>query len=232
MSVDRTFLEADGVRHAVRQAGYGHLLLSDEAMAHSLARILAGRDDDAPVWVFAYGSLMWSPLMRFAERRVARVRGYHRGFYLWSRINRGSPEQPGLVLGLDRGGCCSGLAFRLDEAAAAEELALLWRREMVLGTYHPRWVSAQTTAGPVRAVAFVVDRSKPGYAGRLSDEQILAAVVKARGHFGACADYLLNTANALERFGIADRRLSRLARLLARQRRGAHQLTGEAKEAR
>ena len=208
------------MRNAVREAGFGHLLLSDEVLAASLARTLAGRAAHVPVWVFGYGSLVWSPTFHFAERRVARVRGYYRGFYLWSKVNRGSPEVPGLVLGLDRGGSCGGIAFRLDEATVERELALLWRREMVLGTYMPRWITADTEDGNVRAVAFVVDRSKPGYAGRLSDEEIVATALRAHGHFGACADYLVSTAASLEQHGIADRRLSRLAKVLLECRDG------------
>jgi glutathione-specific gamma-glutamylcyclotransferase len=212
--IDRLFLQRDGVRKAVHAAGYGHLLLSDEALAQSLARTLAARIDDRPVWVFGYGSLVWNPTFHFSERRVARLRGYHRGFYLWSRINRGSPQVPGLVLGLDRGGSCAGIAYHLDAATLEEELGLIWRREMLLGTYMPRWVSVRSGTDQLRAITFVVDRSKPGYAGRLSDEQIVATVLKAHGHFGACADYLLHTAAGLEQHGIADRRLSRLAHLL------------------
>ncbi|MEO8009481.1 MAG: gamma-glutamylcyclotransferase, partial [Betaproteobacteria bacterium] len=102
--VDRSVLEKDGVRQAVRNAGYGHLLMSDEDVAASLAAILATHPKGKPIWVFGYGSLIWSPLMEFAERRPARIHGYHRGFYLWSKVNRGSPEEPGLVLGLDAGG--------------------------------------------------------------------------------------------------------------------------------
>lgn len=216
MKVDRLFLEQDGVRKAVREAGYGHLLLSEEALAQSLASILAQRPERAPVWVFGYGSLIWSPMMHFAEKRVARLRGFHRGFYLWSRINRGTPQRPGLVLGLDRGGSCGGMAYRLHENRFEEELALLWRREMPLGTYTPRWVRLETGGGPVRAIAFVVDRNKPGYAGRLSDRRIVATALQACGHFGSCADYLMHTARSLEKHGIADRRLSRLAEMLAR----------------
>lgn len=217
-NVDRTVLEQDGVRRAVRQAGHGHLLLSDEAIARSLADTMSLAPEGEPVWVFGYGSLIWSPLIGFAERRVARVQGYHRGFYVWSKVNRGSPEMPGLVLGLDRGGCCAGVAYRLPAAHLTDELTLLWRREMVMGTYSPRWVAAQTAQGAVRAVAFVVDRTKPGYTGRLSDAQIVAVALRATGHYGSCADYLLDTAASLERQGIADRRLSRLARRLVEER--------------
>lgn len=221
LKADRSLLEQDGVRRAVREAGYGHLLLSDEALAKSLAATLAERPKRAPIWVFGYGSLIWSPMMHFAEKRVARLRGYHRGFYLWSKINRGTPQRPGLVLGLDRGGSCGGIAYRLHEKRFDGELSLLWRREMLLGTYMPRWVRLESSGGPVRAIAFVVDRSKPGYAGRLTDHQIVSTAVHACGHFGSCADYLMHTARSLEKHGIADRRLSRLADMLARHDRAA-----------
>jgi len=212
--VDRSVLERDGVRQAVRDAGYGHLLLSDDAVAQSLEQTMAGHRTGEAVWVFGYGSLIWNPLIEFAQRQAARVHGYHRGFYLWSKINRGSPEVPGLVLGLDTGGSCHGVAYRLHDGRLAAELALLWRREMVMGTYRPRWVKADIGKQVVRAIAFVVDRNKPGYAGRLGDQQIVSIALKACGHYGTCADYLVRTAASLEHAGIADPRLSRLARLV------------------
>jgi len=213
--VDRSVLERDGVRQAVRDAGYGHLLLSDEQVAQSLEQTMARHHAGEPVWVFGYGSLIWNPLIEFAQRQPARVHGYHRGFYLWSRVNRGSPEVPGLVLGLDKGGSCHGVAYRLHDQRLAAELALLWRREMVMGTYMPRWVKTNIGRRVVRAIAFVVDRSKPGYTGRLDDGQIVAIALKACGHYGTCADYLLRTATSLEHAGIADPRLTRLARMVA-----------------
>jgi len=212
--VDRAVLQRDGVRLRAREEGLGHLLLSDEVLAGSLAAILAQRVRGEPVWVFGYGSLVWSPMLDFAEQRVARIRGWHRGFYLWSKVNRGTPQQPGLVLALDRGGACNGVAYRLDDAVLEHELALLWRREMLMGTYVPRWVRATTPAGVVRAIAFVIDRSKPTYAGRIPDEEIVRVVAAAHGQYGPCADYLVGTAEGLARHGIADPRLMRLRRLL------------------
>ena len=214
--VDRAHLEKDGVRQAVREAGHGHLLMSDEDVAASLAAILATHPKGKPVWVFGYGSLIWNPLMEFADRRPARIHGYHRGFYLWSKVNRGSPEVPGLVLGLDIGGSCQGVAYRLHDEKLMVELGLLWRREMVMGTYMPRWVKAKIGDRVVRAIAFVVNRGKSGYTGRLDDQQIVSIALKACGHYGSCADYLINTATSLEVAGIADPRLSRLAKLVAR----------------
>jgi cation transport protein ChaC len=213
--VDRSVLENDGVRQAVRDAGHGHLLLSDEAVAASLAATLATHPQGKPVWVFGYGSLIWNPLMEFAERRRARVRGYHRGFYIWSKINRGTPEVPGLVLALDSGGSCHGMAYRMHDDKLDTELAILWRREMVAGTYMPKWITIDIDGSATRAIAFVVNRAKPGYAGRLDDGQIVSIALRAHGAYGSCADYLINTATSLEVAGIADPRLSRLAKLLA-----------------
>jgi cation transport protein ChaC len=212
--VDRAVLQRDGVRERVRADGHGHLLMPDEAVAASLASMLSARSAGEPVWVFGYGSLIWSPMLRFAEQRVARIRGYHRGFYLWSKVNRGTPDVPGLVLGLDRGGACAGVAYRIDEDGLEHELALLWRREMLMGTYVPRWVKAQTPNGAVRAIAFVVDRSKPGYAGRLHEDEIVGVVARAHGQYGSCAEYLVSTVEGLQRHGIADTRMLRLRRML------------------
>lgn len=218
MKVDRAFLQEDGVRRAVREAGHGHLLLSEAELERSLAQVLAARDARAPVWLFAYGSLIWNPTFHYDAREVAHLRGYHRGFYLWSRLNRGTPERPGLVLGLDRGGSCGGVAYRLDEATHAEELALIWRREMIAGTYRPRWVRVDAATGTLRAIAFIVDRSKPGYAARMDDDKVLDVIAGAHGHYGACADYLLETAKALADSGIRDARLARLAAQLQTRR--------------
>jgi len=120
-------------------------------------------------------------------------------------------------LGLDRGGACAGLAYRIDEDDLQHELALLWRREMLMGTYVPRWVQAHTPEGGVRAIAFVVDRSKPGYAGRLQEDQIVSVVARAHGQYGSCAEYLVSTVEGLKRHGIADARMQRLRRLLEAQ---------------
>lgn len=213
--VDRSVLERDGVRQAVRESGYGHLLLSDEEVARTLSQTMARHRKGDPVWIFGYGSLIWNPLMEFAERQSARIHGYHRGFYLWSRVNRGSPEVPGLVLGLDRGGSCQGVAYRLHDERLDAELHLLWRREMVMGTYQPRWVRTVIGDRSVRAIAFIVDRNKPGYTGRLDDRLIVSIAIKATGHYGSCADYLTQTARSLEAAGIADPRMSRLATMVA-----------------
>ena len=117
-----------------------HRALSDDALAASLAAALARRPAHADWWVFAYGSLLWNPLFPFVEARPATLRGKHRRFCLWSLASRGTTKSPGLVLGLDQGGTCHGVVYRLPAECAHAELALLWRREMVVGAYQPRWL--------------------------------------------------------------------------------------------
>jgi glutathione-specific gamma-glutamylcyclotransferase len=217
--IERKHLQQDAVRAAMRAAGHGHLLMADAAVDASLAQTMKLHPPKAPVWVFGYGSLVWAPLFHFSERRVARAFGVHRGFYLWSQVNRGTPETPGLVLALDRGGQCSGVTYRLEASTEEEDLRLLWRREMVLGAYRPRWLDVRTEVGLVRAIAFVVDRKHPGYSGRLTDDRVVSVALTAHGHYGACADYLVETADALTAHGIADRNLDRLARRVRAARR-------------
>ena len=185
--------------------------LSDEQLSTSLTDTLALRPKGAGWWVFAYGSLLWNPLFPVAEMRPATLRGLHRRFCLWSLASRGTPDEPGLVLGLDRGGTCRGVAMRLPAPLALDELHLLWRREMVVGGYQPRWVKLNADGRELVALTFVVRREHPQYTGRLSLAKQAAVIVKARGAFGASADYLERTRVALISHGIVDPYLENLA---------------------
>ncbi|MBL8379358.1 MAG: gamma-glutamylcyclotransferase [Burkholderiales bacterium] len=167
------------------------------------------------IWVFAYGSLIWNPLFPFADKRVARVYGLHRSFCLWSRIGRGTPQQPGLVLGLDHGGQCAGLAYRIEAAHVRDELRLLWRREMVTGAYCPTWVKARTSAGAVPAIAFVINHRSNAYAGRMATPDAARCIVGATGLHGRCAEYLVNTLAGLREHGIEDSELGEVERAVA-----------------
>ena len=158
-------------------------------------------------------------MLEYVEKRPARIRGYHRGFYCWSRINRGSPETPGLVLALDRGGSCRGLAYQLSPDSIEKELLILWRREMLGKVYVPKWVRAETTEGCVDAITFVIDRSTAAYTGKLDDDRIVSIAIKASGHYGSCSDYLIETAKSLKFENIQDRKIFQLAdKLLTRKR--------------
>jgi len=169
------------------------------------------------LWVFGYASLIWRPEFDFAEHRPALVRGWHRAFQMRSRINRGSPEQPGLVYALLSGGTCRGMVYRIHGHRAAEELTRLWQREMPTGVYDPRWLRCQTAGGDVTALAFTLSRRSPNFTGRLSDEEMLHILQHAKGRYGSTLDYLLRTAEALRQHRMCDRESERLT-VLARQR--------------
>jgi cation transport protein ChaC len=185
--------------------------LSDAEIARSIDEALAARDEKQPFWVFAYGSLMWNPGFAFVGKRVGTVYGFHRSFRQWSRINRGTPERPGLVLTLERGGSCRGLAYRMGNATTRADLAKLWRREMTLRSYEPRWLDCRAGAERMPVLAFVVNRRCTGYAGELGVEAVVQALATARGKAGSAAEYLFHTQSVLEAHGIRDERMRRLA---------------------
>lgn len=222
MSLTRDSIRAGVLQDMLERSGVA-IHVTTEAERHaSIAAILGS--DGAPaedVWVFGYGSLMWNPAFHHAERRTATLPGWHRRFCLWTPLGRGSPDCPGLVLGLDNGGSCRGVAYRIRAAEAWEELDIVWRREMVSDGYTPRWVKARTADGPVRAITFTINHGAPRYAGRLSLDQAAAVIARAEGRLGSCAEYLLSTVEHLDTLGIPDRRLHALRdRVVALRGRG------------
>lgn len=168
------------------------------------------------IWVFAYGSLMWQPGFEFAEARHARLVGYHRAFCVYSVHYRGSPARPGLVLGLDRGGVCEGMAFRLAPESAAAALAYLRKRELIYGVYREALVQVEIAGAaepPVLAVAYIAERMHPSHAGMLPLAKQVALIRGARGRAGTNLDYLINTLDHLGELGIRERPLERLLAL-------------------
>ncbi len=173
--------------------------------------------DDPPqgdFWVFAYGSLIWKPGFEYAERVAARLAGYHRRFCIVSTRYRGTAEAPGLVLGLDRGGSCHGIAYRVPARAAAATIAYLDAREMPDPVYRRRLLLVRLACGTTsRAVAYVARRDWPGYC-RLPPAEAAAMIARGVGAMGSNREYLLNTLAGLHGEGLADPALSRLASLL------------------
>ena len=190
-------------------------MLSDAAIEADLDARLARHPPGEDVWLFGYGSLMWNPAIEFAEQRSGAVHGWHRRFCLWLHMGRGSPDNPGLMLALERGGSCAGLLYRIPAAQARAELLLVWRREMFTGAYCSCWVTVRTAAGPVRAVTFVANRAHPRYAGRLEEASVAASLATANGALGSCATYLRETLGALQAAGLRDIALLRLQRTVA-----------------
>lgn len=186
-------------------------LLSDAELRTSLDCTLEDWDRTGDLWLFGYGSLIWNPGLPTVENVRSRVYGYHRGLYLWSRVNRGTPEQPGLVLALDRGGSCSGVAFRLATEGVMPHLEALWQREMPMGSYRPAWVPCTLADGRrVAALAFVMRRDVAAYTGKLTDETVRTVLGCASGRYGTTLDYVCRTVKALRESGIRDRALEQL----------------------
>jgi len=219
MTLSRRDLEEGRMRAIYASTVDPHRALSDEALAISLAATIAKKPAGAGWWVFAYGSLLWNPLFPFADAKPAVVRGLHRQFCLWSLGSRGTVKVPGLVLGLDRGGSCRGVAYRLPARCARAELALLWRREMVVGAYHPRWLRVRAGTHALTALAFVVDRRHPQYAGKLALARQAEVLSHAAGAFGSSADYLERARVSLITHGIVDPYLEALALRVAARRK-------------
>jgi glutathione-specific gamma-glutamylcyclotransferase len=169
------------------------------------------------LWVFGYGSLMWRPGFDFVEQVPARLIGEHRALCVYSFVHRGTPEKPGLVLGLDRGGACRGIAFRVPEAMREDTIAYLRAREQVTSVYREvmRSVWLENDARQrVSALTYVVDRGHVQYAGRLSLHEQLSHVRQGHGQSGANRDYVTATVKAIETQGFRDAQLHRLAIML------------------
>jgi cation transport protein ChaC len=190
----------------------GALYLDDQDYAAMADGLLGTHEPAFGFWVFAYGSLIWKPAFPAVEQRIATVPGWHRAFALKLTRWRGTPQRPGLMLTLDSGGSCRGIAYRMAKEGLRGCLIGLLKREMTSkpSTVAPRWVRASTEGGALRALAFTVDRAGPAYAGRLAEADIVETLSTAVGHWGSCAEYLLNTIENLERYGIRDRMLWRL----------------------
>ena len=167
---------------------------------------------DAELWVFAYGSLMWNPGFPYLEHHMAVLRGYHRRFCVASHRYRGTPEKPGLVLGLDRGGSCRGMAFRVGPEHVPATLDYLWEREMINRTYQPKLLPINLGCGRRVAAActFVVDREHSQYCPCLDEGEMADRIACCAGERGPNIEYLANTVDHLERLGIRDARLSAL----------------------
>ena len=213
----RALLEAGGIDAMIARSAPDLRLLTESERFESLRQTLAARPKGEALWLFGYGSLIWNPQIHAVERRTATVRGWHRAFCLSTRAGRGTPENPGLVLGLDAGGSCTGVAFRIAEELVETELALLWRREMLAGSYIPRWLALEDASG-VRfgyGIAFTVDTQCEQYAGNLAKEAVIRQLASASGELGSSADYLFRTCAGLRAEGIPDPELETLSRIVA-----------------
>lgn len=185
--------------------------------APMLDRVIDEWGGHEDLWLFGYGSLIWRPEFGFSERRPARVHGWHRALKMWSRVNRGTVENPGLVFGLLSGGSCRGMVYRVPAADGLETLGRLWLREMPTGVYDPRWLECRTPHSTVRALAFTLSRQSPNFTGVLSDERYRQIFDSASGRYGSSLEYAEQTLLELKRHSIHDAALARLLRLAGKR---------------
>ena len=185
--------------------------LSASQLEASIDAALAAWNKRSDLWLFAYGSLMWNPSFPFRERISAHVFGYHRSFCLWSRINLGTPEKPGLVLALTRGGSCRGFAYRIARDRIRSVMPELWQREMLFGSYRPSWLPCHLPDRIVPALAFVINPQASGFTGRMCEVHRVRSIANAAGRYGTAAEYLFRTVESLDALGIVDGKLHALA---------------------
>jgi cation transport protein ChaC len=206
-TIQRMVLDRDGPDTSV---------LDDEELLASRRTVIPD-DHDQDVWVFAYGSLIWNPLMELKEQTRGRIYGYHRRFCLRTKIGRGTPELPGLILGLDNGGSCTGLGLRIDRSIILDELDLLWKREMINKSYTPRKVQIHTDDGRIMdGITFVMNHDSPSYVAEMSFEEKAEIISSASGFVGTSLEYLELTYKSLNDLGIHDRYLGRLIKMTSR----------------
>lgn len=175
------------------------------------------------LWLFAYGSLIWKPEFEQTGNCRATAHGWHRAFCLRIRRWRGTPEFPGLMMALDRGGCCQGVAYRLPDADHAAQLHRLVRRETTMkpATNVARWIDVRCADGERRkALAMTANPKGPAYAGKITLPEVARILARAAGHWGTGAEYLFNTVHHLDQFGIRDRNLWRLQEMVAKEIEG------------
>ncbi|MBV8392037.1 MAG: gamma-glutamylcyclotransferase [Alphaproteobacteria bacterium] len=208
----------DQIVTEARKAGFDFFLTPEEREA-SLKDALARYAPDEEAWVFAYGSLMWNPAIEFADSQPGLLNGWHRSFCFWLPMGRGTPELPGLMLALERGGACEGIAYRLAPHQVRSELAIVWNREMLAGAYKPAWVPVKLRDGrTVTAVTFEIDGNHCQYTGNLALARKAHHIAFAEGRRGACRDYLANTVAHARALGIHDPYIEDLVERVAQLR--------------
>lgn len=200
------------------EMGGGRIMADEADHAAALTRLMAERPADGKVWLFAYGSLIWKPNFAHDAETTALVRGWHRAFCLgWMTSFRGCPDRPGLMMALDRGGSCRGVAFRLPDGREEENLLSIIQRELPFKSsgMNARWFRGQTSDGPRDMIGFVVDRRGESFVTGLAEDQIVASLATSAGPQGTMAEYLASTVAHLEDRGIRDRYLWRLQERVA-----------------
>lgn len=214
MVLNRQALESKLLQQLLAHPELNLKIWSDEELLLSIRETLQQKSTDH-LWIFAYGSLIWNPLFEYIERRVVTIEGWQRQFCLLAPVGRGTIENPGLVLGLEPGNRCEGIAYCLPiDERLESELLLLWRREMVVGSYIPTWITAKNGSQEIEVLTFTVNCQHPVYVNNFSTSKIVESLATAKGVLGSSAEYLSCTVEGLFNAGIEDRKLIELDRLV------------------
>ena len=218
MVLNRQALESKLLQQLLAHPRLDLEIWSDERLLQSIKDILQ-QQSTKELWIFAYGSLVWNPLFDYSDRCSIIVRNWHRQFCSLAPVGRGTIDNPGLVLGLESkaNACCEGIAYRLPMDENLEfELLLLWRREMVIGSYIPTWIQGKSGDRNLEVLAFVINTKHPVYV-NFPTEKIVESLATAEGSLGSSAEYLDNTVRGLLAAGIEDRTLIELDRLVKKR---------------
>lgn len=220
------YLQPPQISEEMPDPPQGMVRATEDDHRATIARLMAQIDDPGEIWFFAYGSLIWRPACDFVEMRTGTIRGWHRAFCLgWLHAWRASQATPGLMLALDRGGACKGVAYRLPPEAVEENLIRLLEREMAWlpSSFPPRWVNVQCGERTLKALTFCIDRNSGRYVSGLSENEIADVLARAVGTRGSMAEYLHATVEHLEQMGIHDPHLWRLQHLVAERIEAAYE---------
>jgi len=185
-------------------------LMSDAERDVWVDRMIATAPSSDAIWVYGYGSLIWNPAFHYVEKVRGRVHGYHRSFCMWTKLGRGCEDNPGLMLGLERGGSSTGVSYRVDPDEAKTELDILFRRELMSYAYIPTWVSFVADDRRFKAMTFVMDPKHERYVTGVDDETIIRHISTAVGPLGRNCDYLFDLVDHLRELDFRDRRLEKL----------------------
>jgi cation transport protein ChaC len=211
MPLNRDSLSDDSFKQKMLDEAPGEMELMDaDAFEASRQAILREAEETGELWVFGYGSLIWNPIIEVAESQPAKLTGYERRFCVWAPIGRGTPDCPGLWLGLDEGGSCDGQALRIDRAGWDAETLILWRREMISGVYIPVWVPVEIGGKTRGCCVFIANPDHDRYQAEIEWDETVAAIAQAAGSLGTCRAYLESLAEGLEKSGMSDPYIERL----------------------
>ena len=203
------------IRELINKMQENDKVLSDDERVQERNKIIPQSMLKKDLYVFAYGSLLWNPTIDFEEQIIGKIFGFHRSFCMLTKLGRGSYEKPGLMLGLDRGGSCNGILFKLNKKNALKNIDILFKREMVTKAYVPKILNGYLKNGKlVKALAFTVDKKHKNYYKEECYFEKIKLIRNASGFLGSCLEYLKNTSKSLDELNISDKEIKNLMNII------------------